>query len=97
MKNGDDVEVVGLVVSRQKPKTASGVIFITLEDEFGFINLIIWPSISRLFRKTIVKSCILKSEGKLQIQNSVAHIIVKKLTDISYLFSDLNFNSRDFQ
>ena len=97
LKNGDDVEVVGLVVSRQKPKTASGVIFITLEDEFGFINLIIWPSISRLFRKTIVKSCILKSEGKLQIQNSVAHIIVKKLTDISYLFSDLNFNSRDFQ
>ena len=95
-KNGDSVEVIGLVISRQKPKTAAGVIFLTLEDEFGFINLVIWPDLVSLFRKTILKSCIIKSKGKLQIQNNVTHIVVEKLSDISHLISDLNLNSRDF-
>ena len=95
-KNGDSVEVIGLVISRQKPKTAAGVIFLTLEDEFGFINLIIWPNLASLFRKTILKSCIIKSRGKLQIQNNVIHIVVEKLSNISHLISDLNLNSRNF-
>ena len=95
-KNGDSVEVIGLVISRQKPKTAAGVIFLTLEDEFGFINLVIWPNLASLFRKTILKSCIIKSKGKLQIENNVTHIVVEKLSNISHLISDLNLNSRDF-
>ena len=96
LKDSDNVEVIGLVVSRQKPKTASGVIFLTLEDEFGFINLVIWPSLTSLFRKTILKSCIIKSEGRLQIQNNVVHILVKKLSDVSHLLLDFNFNPRNF-
>ena len=95
-KNGDSVEVIGLVISRQKPKTAAGVVFLTLEDELGFINLVIWPNLASLFRKTILKSCIIKCKGKLQIQNNVAHIVVEKLSNISHLISDLNLNSRDF-
>ena len=95
-KNGDIVEVIGLVISRQKPKTAAGVIFLTLEDEFGFINLVIWPDLVSLFSEIIFKSCIIKCVGKLQIQNNVTHILVKKLSNISHLISDLNLNSRDF-
>ena len=95
-KNGDIVEVIGLVISRQKPKTAAGVIFLTLEDEFGFINLVIWPNLVSLFSKIIFKSCIIRCVGKLQIQNNVTHILVKKLSNVSHLISDLNLNSRDF-
>ncbi|MEC8562123.1 MAG: error-prone DNA polymerase [Pseudomonadota bacterium] len=95
-KNGDIVEVIGLVISRQKPKTAAGVIFLTLEDEFGFINLVIWPNLVSLFSEIIFKSCIIKCVGKLQIQNNVTHILVKKLSNISHLISNFNLNSRDF-
>jgi error-prone DNA polymerase len=73
------VTVSGIVVSRQMPPTANGVLFITLEDEFGFINLVIWNEVFQKFRNTLLQNSFLMCEGKIQRAKgaSVIHIIVE--------------------
>ena len=75
---GSPVTVAGLVVSRQMPPTANGVLFITLEDEFGFMNLVIWNSVYQQFRETLFKSSFLMCEGKIQKAKGakVTHVII---------------------
>lgn len=85
LKNGMYVKVAGLVLVRQRPGTAGGVCFITVEDESGVANLVVFESLFETYRKEILKSRLLMVEGKLQIEGEVIHVIVKKCHDLSPL------------
>ncbi|KOH42590.1 error-prone DNA polymerase [Sunxiuqinia dokdonensis] len=76
MKNGMPVKVCGLITVRQRPGTAKGVLFITLEDETGFANLVVWQKTFEKYRKEILQSRLLMVAGKLQIEGEVIHVVV---------------------
>ncbi len=88
-KDGDAVKVAGLVLVRQRPGTAGGICFMTIEDETGFANLVIWESLFEKFRKEILQSRLIMAEGKLQIEGEVIHVIVKHCYDFSKLLRSL--------
>jgi error-prone DNA polymerase len=97
-KDGDVVKVAGLILVRQQPGTASGVVFITIEDETGTVNLVTFHGIFQAYRKTILQSRLLMVEGKLQIEGEVIHVIVKHCHNLSPLLRDLvTPASRDFK
>ena len=93
---GDLVNVAGLVIGRQRPGTASGVVFMTLEDETGTVNLIIWPKILEQFRQPILRSSLPVIRGSLQRENGVTHVIARQVEDYSRWLGRLNTKSRDF-
>ncbi len=84
---GSSVAVAGLVLVRQQPGSAKGVIFMTLEDETGIANLIIWPKIFARFRATVLGGRLVRARGRLQRQGDspylVIHIVVQRLDDLS--------------
>jgi error-prone DNA polymerase len=86
-RNGDRVSVGGLVLVRQRPGTAKGVIFATLEDETGVANVIVWPPIFEKFRRTLLASRLLAVHGTFQRQGLVMHVVADRLEDLS---SDLD-------
>ena len=77
------VAVAGLVLVRQRPGTAKGVIFVTLEDEFGIVNVIIWQKMYLKFRRAVIAGR--KVAGRLQRQSGVTHVIAEHVEDISGL------------
>jgi error-prone DNA polymerase len=83
LKDGARVTVGGLVLVRQRPGTANGVIFATLEDETGIANVIVWPPIFEKFRRTLLASRLLAVHGKLQRQGLVMHVVADRLEDLS--------------
>ena len=83
--NGSMVLIAGLVLVRQRPGSANGVIFITLEDETGTSNIICWNSVYRKFRDQVVFSSFLLVRGQLQKENEVSHLIAENIRDISTL------------
>ncbi|MGV3698242.1 error-prone DNA polymerase [Flavobacterium sp.] len=85
MKNGDSVRVAGLITVRQRPGTAKGVLFITIEDESGFANLVVWDKVFQKYRREIVQARLLMVEGKLQIEKGVIHVIVHRCYNLSAL------------
>jgi len=87
--NGSMVTVAGLVLVRQKPGTASGVVFLTLEDEFDVSNIIVWPNIFKKFRNQVIGGRMLKITGKLQREDNVTHIIANYIEDISIMLDEL--------
>ncbi|MBC7938031.1 MAG: error-prone DNA polymerase [Rhizobacter sp.] len=88
-KNGDPIKVAGLVLVRQRPGTAGGVCFMTIEDEFGFANLVIFESLFEKYRKEILQSKLIMVEGKLQVEGEVIHVIVKHCHNFSKLLKHL--------
>ena len=80
---GHRIEVAGLVLVRQRPGTASGVIFATLEDETGVANVVIWPKVFEANRKTVLASRMLAVRGQLQAEGLVIHIIAEELVDLT--------------
>lgn len=88
-KNGDLVKVAGLVLVRQRPGTAGGVCFMTIEDETGFANVVIFESLFDKYRKEILQSRLIMVEGKLQIEGEVIHVIVKHCYNFSKLLRQL--------
>jgi error-prone DNA polymerase len=86
---GSNIDVAGLVLVRQRPGTASGVIFATLEDETGIANIVIWPKVFEANRKTVLASRLLAVRGQLQREGLVVHIIAKELTDMTPMLLDL--------
>ncbi len=94
-KNGDFVKVAGLVLVRQRPGTAGGVCFMTIEDETGYANLVIFQSLFENFRKEILKSRLIMVTGKLQIEGEVIHVIVKSCHDFSRLLKSLTPKEKD--
>lgn len=84
------VSVIGLVIARQRPGTASGVIFITLEDETGTCNVIVWPAVYETFRRAVIAGRLLQIHGKLQTEGAVQHLIADRVDDISDLLDTLS-------
>jgi len=96
LSNGRPARLCGLVKQRQRPGSANGVIFMTLEDESGTINLIIWPQVVERYRKEILEGRLLVANGTTQKQGAVIHLIVRRLEDHSALLGRLPTSSRDF-
>jgi error-prone DNA polymerase len=90
------VRVAGLVLVRQQPSTSKGTIFITLEDETGTVNLVIWPRIWQRFRPVIRGAVALLAQGKVEHASSVIHVIPGTLEDLSQSLRGLVSRSRDF-
>ncbi|WP_037009918.1 OB-fold nucleic acid binding domain-containing protein, partial [Pseudomonas sp. RL] len=93
---GRPLSVAGLVIGRQRPQTASGVIFVTLEDEFGLINVIVWHDLAERQRRVLVQSQMLRIDGHLEAANGIRHVIAGRLTDLTPLLTGLDVRSRDF-
>ena len=89
LTNGMTVKVAGLVLVRQRPGTAKGVCFMTIEDETGFVNVIIFPTLFEKFRKEILQSRLIMVEGKLQIEGEVIHVVVQRCHNFSKLLRHL--------
>jgi error-prone DNA polymerase len=87
--NSRPVEVAGLVLVRQRPGTASGVIFITLEDESGIANLVVWPSVFERFRRVVLGAQLMVVRGPLQKEGLVIHVVAERLLDRSDLLRRL--------
>jgi error-prone DNA polymerase len=96
LKNGIKVRVAGIVTHRQRPETASGVVFLSLEDETGIANLIIWPSVQETQRQALFFSRLLIAEGELQSESGVIHVITHRARDYSHWLGTLETSSRDF-
>ncbi len=96
-RHGQLVTVAGVVTGRQRPGTATGVTFITLEDETGNISLVVWAATAKAQRKPYLLSNILKAKGVLEYADGVAHVIAGKLEDISSEMKKLQVKSRDFR
>ena len=89
MSNGQRVQIAGLVLIRQRPGTAKGVTFTTLEDETGIANVIIWPKIFKQHRKIVMGSRMIAVEGYLQKEQGVTHVIAKRLTNLTPQLMDV--------
>lgn len=96
MSDNTHVKVAGLVTGRQRPGTASGVTFVTLEDEHGMINVVVWRTLAERQRKELVLSQLLQVQGKLEHKEGVRHLIAGKLTDLTPMLQGLDTRSRDF-
>ncbi|MHA6194201.1 error-prone DNA polymerase [Pseudomonas wadenswilerensis] len=96
VEHGDSISVAGLVVGRQRPQTASGVTFVTLEDEFGMLNVVVWRDLAERRRRVLVGSKLMQVRGKLEFADGVRHLIARRLEDLSPLLSGLDVRSRDF-
>jgi len=86
---GARATVAGLVLVRQRPGTAKGVIFITLEDEFGVCNVIVWQKIYERFRRAVIAGRLLRVTGRVQRQSGITHVIAEQVEDISQLLDEL--------
>ncbi len=92
IKDGTSVKVAGLVTVRQRPGTAKGVVFITVEDETGFANLVVFQKFFDQYRKEIIQSRLLMVEGQLQKEGEVIHVIVKRCFNYTKLLQGLAVN-----
>ena len=79
----------GLVITRQRPGSASGVTFVTMEDETGYVNLIVWNRVADEQRAALLESRLLEVRGKLQREGDVQHVIAQRLTNLSAMLGDL--------
>ncbi|MBD1362903.1 error-prone DNA polymerase [Mucilaginibacter sp. ZT4R22] len=94
-KDGDHVCIAGLITVRQRPGTAKGVLFMTLEDETGSANLVVWQNLFDKYRKEIVQSRLLMVAGKLQIANGVTHLVVQRCFNLTALLRSLTETSTE--
>jgi error-prone DNA polymerase len=94
--DGTHVITAGLVITRQRPGSASGVIFVTMEDETGYVNLIVWNSVAVAQRAALLESCLLEVHGKLQREGDVQHVIAQRLTNLSAMLGDMTLAARNF-
>jgi error-prone DNA polymerase len=95
-RHGEIVRTAGLVITRQRPGTATGVVFITLEDETGSINVIVWASLVETQRRPLLEARLLEVAGEVQREGEVIHVIARRLDDRSALLGRLSVASRDF-
>lgn len=97
VEHGRNVSVAGLVTGRQRPGTASGVTFVTLDDEFGNVNVVVWRDLAERQRQVLVGSQLLKVDGTLETEGEVRHLIAGRLSDLSSLLTGISVRSRDFR
>jgi error-prone DNA polymerase len=95
--NGKRVTVAGLVITRQRPGTASGVIFMTLEDETDITNGIVWPKVFEKFRPVVLGARLIALTGKVQSEKGVIHVIAERIDDLTPMLSALSADADDLQ
>jgi len=83
------LSIAGIVLIRQRPGSANGVVFITIEDETGIANLIVWPAILERFRRAALGATLLRCTGKLQREEGVIHVVADRLEDMTPRLSTL--------
>ncbi|MCY0852515.1 error-prone DNA polymerase [Cupriavidus sp. D39] len=86
----------GIVTVRQRPSTANGVVFMTLEDETGFVNVIVWPSMMERFRKEVLGATLAGIYGQWQCEGEVRHLVAQRVVDLSPLLGSLATSIRNF-
>ena len=96
LSHGNEARAAGIVTCRQRPDTASGVVFVTLEDETGYINVVIWKDLGEQQRRALLDSRLLGVHGKIEREGSVVHLVARRLLDYSNLLGSLSTESRDF-
>lgn len=97
LKNGQQVRVAGLVILRQRPGTAKGITFMTLEDETGIANLIVKMDVWQRFYKAARTASAMIAHGRLQIHEQVIHVLVNKIEDMTDAWQGVEQKSRDFR
>jgi error-prone DNA polymerase len=95
-RHGQLIRASGLVTCRQRPATAKGTTFVTLEDETGYVNVVVWSHVADRQRKELVFSKLLCVAGRVERQGEVVHLIAGRLIDQTAMLSELDFSSRDF-
>jgi error-prone DNA polymerase len=95
--NGRLARASGLVTHRQRPGTAKGVVFVTLEDDTGSVNVIVWPAVAEAQRRPLLAATLLTVYGVWQCEGEVRHLVARQLVDHSGLLHGLQTNSRDFR
>ncbi len=94
--HGERVRLAGIVITRQRPQSASGVTFVTLEDETGCANLVVWERVGLTYRRALLESRLLEVRGQLQREGAVTHVVAQRLIDRTPLLGALTTHSRDF-
>jgi error-prone DNA polymerase len=97
IEHGRRIMAAGLVTGRQRPQTASGVTFVTLEDEHGMINVVVWRQLAERQRRVLLEARLLQVDGRLESEAGVRHLIADRLHDLTPLLNNLDVRSRDFQ
>jgi len=97
LPSGRRIRIAGLVITKQRPGTASGVTFVTLEDETGCSNLVVWKKIADEQRDVLLNARLMGVQGELQKEGKVIHVIARRLVDHSELLGDLVVRSRNFR
>jgi DNA polymerase III alpha subunit len=87
--SGARITVAGLVLLRQRPGTAKGIVFVTLEDETGTVNVIVWKQVYEAFRRAVIAARLMRVTGRLQCEGPVTHVIAEQVEDISYMLDRL--------
>jgi error-prone DNA polymerase len=95
--HGRVVRVAGLVLMRQRPATASGITFVTLEDETGIVNLIVRPEIWERYHQVARRAQAIMARGTVQRREEVIHVFVERLYNLSELLAGVEIKSRDFR
>ena len=83
LPSNQQVKVAGLVLVKQRPSTAKGVLFVTLEDDTGIANIVLWPSIFRQYHRVIMTAGLIGVTGKVQREEQVVHIVASHLDDLT--------------
>jgi error-prone DNA polymerase len=95
-RHGSAASVAGLVTCRQRPDTASGVVFVTLEDETGHANVVVWSRLVERQRRELLGARLLGVQGAIERDGDVVHLVARRLIDYSALLGPLATASRDF-
>ena len=96
IENEANAKVTGLVTCRQRPMTAAGVTFLTLEDESGFVNVVVWPSLGEKLRPIVRQAMLIGVVGHVQKSDGVIHLIARHLVDLSHWLGSMELSSRNF-
>jgi error-prone DNA polymerase len=96
LRHGAPVRVAGLVTCRQRPDTASGVVFVTLEDETGCMNVVVWRKLVESQRRELLGARLMGVQGRVERDGDVIHVVARRLVDYSGLLGPLAAASRDF-
>jgi error-prone DNA polymerase len=97
LTHGRFVQIAGIVTGRQRPSTASGVLFLTLEDETDNINVVVWTRVYEQYRTAITQGRLLKIKGVVERQASIVHVIAGQVEDLSQHLEHFTLQSRDFK
>ena len=92
--NGERVRIAGLVTNRQRPESAKGVLFVTIEDEMGITNIIVWPKIFEIFRRPLLRAVLMGVTGEIQKEGQVIHVVSQRIEDLTPLLATIENNGK---